>query len=216
MLYMYEECLDVFNKMSYTEHALEKGKLTCFENLKNLKEQTKNWKSYMEETYGNHKEPEKKIHFQEKMEEFMTQFLLMCNFDYHETDSIYEKFYEMMKASPWRRMYDNDKWQDHIAQWKSDMQWMGKRLYCIAYYDNPQSQREYKRVQEDIVDTNCEELWNAGAPKFMQRRPPLARPDPFNDENESPLDQTQYDNPSRFGTRTSQLKGLLRGLRTYA
>ena len=222
MLYMYEECLDVFNSMSYSEHALDAGRDNFNKNYTFLSERFEERKGHMQAQYGNY---DINSEFSQKMEAFMNHLLFLydslspqgradigyrSSFTFDETSSIYQKFYEMMKASPWRRMYDNDIWKLHIAQWKLDMTWMGKRLYCIAYYDNPQSRREYKRVQEDIADTNCQHLWDNYTAKV--RYPPIASETPRDDPNDSPFAPHQ-NNPT---FPTSRLTGLLRGLRTYA
>lgn len=219
---MYEECLDVFNSMSYSEHALNAGRANFDANYNPLREHLKSWKGRMQVKYGNSDMTSK---FFKKMEDFMNHLLFLydslspegradinyrSSFHFDEASSIYQKFFKMMKASPWLlQLYDN---VNEMAQWKLDMTWMGKRLFCIVYYNDPHHLQQYKQVQEYLADENCQLLWDMGAPKWQLRRPPVASSTPRDDPHDSPLDPHKTD--STF--RGSRLTGLLRGLRTYS
>jgi hypothetical protein len=109
-------------------------------------------------------------------------------------------FLEMMKKSPWLDLYNSE---NDIEQWKRDMIWMGKRLFCIAYYNNPLHLQQYRHIQNDLADDNNEELWNVGAPTWAIVKSLKPRSTPFDDPHDPPF-------------KASRLTGLLRGLRTFS
>ncbi len=215
---MYEECLIVFNSMSYSNHALDAGRDKFNANYTLLSERFHTWQSEMKVKYADN---DPNSEFSTKMDVFMNHLLFMYAeispkqspeqrdaldiFD--DNKSIYSRFNEMMLASPWLTLYNS---VNGIEQWKRDMIWMGKRLFCIAYYNNPDHLYQYEYVQNFLADENCEELWNVGAPTFAQVLSLKPRSTPFDDPHDKPFDP--HDPPFR----ASRLTGLLRGLRTFS
>lgn len=221
---MYEECLIVFNSMSYSNHALDAGRANFNANYTRLSELFHQWKSQMVIKYGNN---DPNSEFSQKMNVFMDHLLFQyveispqqspeqrdtlyentSHAFFDENKSIYSNFNEMMLASPWMHLYESG---NDMAEWKRDMIWMGKRLFCIAYYNNPDHLYQYKHVQNFLADENCEELWNVGAPIFAQVLSLKPRDIPFDDPHDTPFDP---DNPQ---FQEPRLTGLLRGLRTFS
>ena len=211
---MYEECLDVFNSMSYSNHVLDAGRVSFNANYTSLSERFHAWKSDMKVKYANN---DPNSEFSKKMDVFMNNLFFMYaallpggntdieyrpSFENDETGTdIYFKFLEMMEKSPWQDLYGN---VNEMAEWKRDMIWMGKRLFCIAYYDNPhQSWRQYYFIQNDLADKNKEALWDVGAPTWAIVKSLKPRNTPFDDPHDTPF-------------QASRLTGLLRGLHTYS
>jgi hypothetical protein len=219
---MYEDCLDVFNSMSYSKHVLDARKASFDENYTSIKGHLNSWKGYMQVKYGN---SDMNSEFSKKMQAFMNHLLFLydslspegqgradigyrSSFTLDEISSIYQKFFEMMKESPWTlQLYQS---VDEMKEWKFNMTWMGKRLFCIAYYNDPHHRREYKHVQEDLADKNKDSLWDVGAPQWAIVKSLKPRDNAFNDPHDSPFDRHD---PSFHRTR---LTGLLRGLRAYS
>jgi len=210
---MYEECLDVFNSMSYGEHALDAGRANFDKNYTILSERFNTWQSDMKVKYGNN---DPNSEFSKKMDVFMnqvfTQYAALSpkqgdadiqwrpHFRLDSPEShIYFMFFEMMQASPWRLHLYNS--VNDMAEWKLNMKWMGKRLFCIAYYNDPLHLQHYKQIQEFLADANCQVLWDVGAPTWAIVTSLTARSKPFNDPNDTPF---------------QGLTGLLRGLHTYS
>lgn len=175
---MYEECLAVFNSMSYSKHALDTGRPSFDANYTILSQSFYDWKDDMLKKYRRKMKQGGK--FSESVDQFMNHLFFLYaslspekmnadiehrpHFEFTEEMSIYSKFYAMMMASPWLRL-NND--ENALKEWKNEMTWMGKRVYCITYYNNPQlSWQQYKNVRETIDTDNVEELWNVGAPTW--------------------------------------------------
>ena len=211
---MYEECLDVFNSMSYSNHVLDEWRADFNANYTRLSERFYAWQSDMKVKYADN---DPNSEFFKKIDVFMNYLLSLYaalspngeadiqyrpHFENDETvTDIYFKFLEMMKNSPWGHLYNS---VNEMAEWKLDMIWMGKRLFCIAYYDNPhQSWRQYSFIQNELADKNHEALWDDGAPTWAVVTRLKPHNEPFNDPHDPPF-------------RASRLTGLLRGLRTFS
>jgi hypothetical protein len=210
--------------MSYSKHVLDARKANFDVNYTSIKGHLNSWKGHVQVKYGN---SDMTSEFSKKLQAFMNHLLFLydslspegradigyrSSFTYDETTSIYQKFFEMMKECPWRlQLYQS---VNEMKQWKFIMTWMGKRLFCIAYYNDPYHRREYKHVQEDLADKNKESLWDVGAPTWAIVKSLKPRDNAFDDPHDSPLDLHPQNPPFHEPFHATRLTSLLRGLRS--